>query len=79
MFKVTYNIVYATGAPEHKYWTGKGAALSKSPKRAMRAAMRIADRSVGDGANYGYVLAGGSVENLSTGKVVKFGDGVFTK
>lgn len=75
-YLVCWRTVYASGNPLHRYWTGRGSAIHKSPKQAVALAKERCAVAAGDGASYGYVLDGGSITNLATGKTTTIGDGL---
>lgn len=70
MFKAKVTVAYGTGAPFHQFYSGTGAAVAKSPKRAVAQAMSKADAASNGGPdNGGLIFLGGELVNLDTGKV----------
>lgn len=75
MFTAKITVCYGTGAPAHRFYSGTGSAVAKSPKRAVKLAARKADAASGDGPEVGgVVFLGGEITNLDTGKVTPLYD-----
>lgn len=71
-FYCEVSVAYSTGGWKempHRYWSGKGAAYSRSPMKAWREAVRKADAACGEGA--AWICVHYSVKLYKRGKLIK--------
>lgn len=50
MYKAIVFVVFGTGAPRHRHYSGRGVAFNRSPKRALNLARAKAQANIQDGS-----------------------------
>lgn len=54
MYRAVVSLAFSTGGAlptPHKYWSGRGVAVNRSPKKAVRLARQMAIKRAGKGAS----------------------------
>lgn len=71
MYKAIVTVAYGQGGcGEGKFWSATRSAFSKSPKRAIKQAKRLANCACGEGAAWIPVMECVSLMDAVTGKII---------